>query len=423
MKCEEVVEWMHRYLDHDLGEAETAQMLQHVAQCAECAENFSLLRALSRELEDLPQVTPRFSLVDAIMPQLDAIDEAKREQSSTIQEMSPVPAAFENLQRSSERKPKQKWLNSMAGRMSMGAAAAAVVLGVAIFGYQPEKVENAEMIMSTGSTQEGGNEDQNPLSREINNEDSSSSLQSDNSVWVDNSESQPSAQDEPTQEVGPEENGSEKVQEPELKEGQTPKQPDTGSEMNKSDATKNAPSSSNPADSTKSADQQKSQDSETATGPSTTGPSAGSTESGATDSENQESQLFTSQDMPDVKVEEPTEGVTSPDSETGMNASGGNKGLAATDSGNLANTTPKEWKSPDGSYLVMLLGDQISIYSKPAADPDVLNLVEQRNVEGTLKSASWSQDSTVFNYETDQDGITVKKSFNVSTAPSGNSTK
>ncbi|SEK92626.1 anti-sigma factor [Paenibacillus sp. OK003] len=419
MKCEEVVEWMHRYLDHDLGEAETAQMLQHVAQCAECAENFSLLRALSRELEDLPQVTPRFSLVDAIMPQLDAIDEAKREQSSTIQEMSPVPAAFENLQRSSERKPKQKWLNSMAGRMSMGAAAAAVVLGVAIFGYQPEKIENAEMMMSTGSTQEGGNEDQNPLSREINNEDSSSSLQSDNSVWVDNSESQPSAQDEPTQEVGPEENGSEKVQEPELKEGQTPKQPDTGSELNKSDAAKNAPSSSNPADSTKRADQQKSQDSGAAAGPS-----AGSTESGATEPENGDAQSFiTSQDMPDVKVEEPTAGVTSPDSETNMDAAGGNKGLAATDSGALATTTPKEWKSPDGSYLVMLLGDQISIYSKSAADPDVLNLVEQRNVEGTLKSASWSKDSTVFNYETDQDGTTVKKSFNVSTGSSGTSGK
>ncbi|WP_063567281.1 zf-HC2 domain-containing protein [Paenibacillus sp. O199] len=419
MKCEEVVEWMHRYLDHDLGEAETAQMLQHVAQCAECAENFSLLRALSRELEDLPQVTPRFSLVDAIMPQLDAIDEAKREQSSTIQEMSPVPAAFENLQRSSERKPKQKWLNSMAGRMSMGAAAAAVVLGVAIFGYQPEKIENAEMIMSTGSTQEGGNEDQNPLSREINNEDSSSSLQSDNSVWIDSSESQPSAEDKQAQEVGPEENGSEKVQEPELKEEQPSKQPDTGSELNKSDATKNAPSSSNPADSTKSADQQKSQDSGAATGPS-----AGSTESGATEPENGDAQSFTtSQDMPDVKVEEPTEGVTSPDSETGMDAAGGNKGLAATDSGALATTTPKEWKSPDGSYLVMLLGDQISIYSKPAADPDVLNLVEQRSVEGTLKSASWSKDSTVFNYETDQDGTTVKKSFNVSTGSSGTSGK
>ncbi|KOY15705.1 anti-sigma factor family protein [Paenibacillus xylanivorans] len=414
MKCEEVVEWMHRYLDHDLGEAETAQMLQHVAQCAECAENFSLLRALSRELEDLPQVTPRFSLVDAIMPQLDAIDEAKREQSSTIQEMSPVPAAFENLQRSSERKPKQKWLNSMAGRMSMGAAAA-VVLGVAIFGYQPEKIENAEVMMSTGSTQEGGNADQNPVSREINN-DEPSAANSDSSSLIDDF-NQPFVEDKQPKEAAPEEGGPEKVQEPEIKENQTPKQPDSGSEANKSD-TKDTPSRSSSADNTKSGDQEKSQDTGTATVPP-----AGSDGSGTTEPENGDAQSFTSQDMPDVKVEEPTESTTTPDSETGMDAGGGNKGLAATDSGALSTTTPKEWKSPDGSYLVMLLGDQISIYSKPAADQDVLNLVEQRNVEGALKSASWSKDSTIFNYETDQDGTTVKKSFNVSTASSGTSAK
>ncbi|WP_405153364.1 zf-HC2 domain-containing protein [Paenibacillus sp. FSL K6-0108] len=417
MKCEEVVEWMHRYLDHDLGEAETAQMLQHVAQCAECAENFSLLRALSRELEDLPQVSPKFSLVDAIMPQLDAIDEAKREQSSTIQEMSPVPAAFENLQRSSERKPKQKWLNSMTGRMSMGAAAAAVVLGVAIFGYQPEKIENAEMMMSTGSSQESGNTDQSPLSREISNEDSSSPA-SNNSGLIDDY-NQPFVEDKKSQEVAPEEDGLEKKQEPEIKEDPAPKQPASGTESNKSSDTKESPSTSKPADSTRSANPQISQDSASATDPS-----AGTAESGTTEPENGDAQSFTSQDMPDAKVEDPTDGATSPDSETGMDAAGVNKGLAVeTDSSALTNTTPKEWKSPDGSYLVMLLGDQISIYSKPAADPDVLNLVEQRSLDGTLKSASWSKDSTVFNYETDQDGTTVKKSFNVSTASSGTSVK
>ncbi|KGP84984.1 MULTISPECIES: anti-sigma factor family protein [unclassified Paenibacillus] len=416
MKCEEVVEWMHRYLDHDLGEAETAQMLQHVAQCAECAENFSLLRALSRELEDLPQVTPRFSLVDAIMPQLDAIDEAKREQSSTIQEMSPVPAAFENLQRSSERKPKQKWLNSMAGRMSLGAAAAAVVLGIAIFGYQPEKIENAEVMMSTGSNQEGGNADQNPVSREINN-DEPSAASSDSSSLIEDF-NQPFVEDKKPPETAPEEDGSEKAQEPVTKENPTPKQPASGSETNKSTDTKGTPSSSDSADSTKSVNQQKNEDTGTATAPP-----AGSDGNGATEPETGDAQSFTSQDMPDIKVEEPTESTTTPDSETGMDAAGGNKGFAATDSGALSNTTPKEWKSPDGSYLVMLLDDQISIYSKSANDPDVLNLVEQRNVGGTLKSASWSTDSTVFNYETDKDGTTVKKSFNVSTASSGTSAK
>ncbi|MEC0127860.1 anti-sigma factor [Paenibacillus pabuli] len=418
MKCEEVVEWMHRYLDHDLGEAETEQMLQHVAKCPECAENFSLLRALSRELEDLPQVTPRFSLVDAIMPQLDAIDEAKREQSSTLQEMSPVPAAFENLQRSSERKTKQKWLNSMAGRMSVGAAAAAVVLGVAIFGYQPEKIENAEMMMSTGSTQESGNTDQNPMSREINNEGYSSS-ESDDSMGADRSE-QPLTEDKRAEDAAPEADGTDQVNEPEGKQDITPKQPAVGTEpnTNKGSETKEPPSSSDAGDSSKNAGQEKNQDSTTPTVPP-----AVSEDRKPSEPETNDSQLFTSQDMPDLKVEDPTESAnTTPDSETEMDASGG-KGFAATDQGAATTTAPKEWKSPDGAYLVMLIGDQISIYSKPAADSDVLNLVEQRSVEGTLKSASWSNDSTVFSYETDQDGTTTKKSFNVSTPSSGTSGK
>lgn len=67
----------------------------------------------------------------------------------------------------------------------------------------------------------------------------------------------------------------------------------------------------------------------------------------------------------------------------------------------------------------MLIGDQLSIYSKPANEPDVLNLVEQRSIEGTLKSASWSKDGTLFNYETDKDGTTAKNSFNVPAVPSG----
>ncbi|MNW67476.1 hypothetical protein D3C74_460650 [compost metagenome] len=59
----------------------------------------------------------------------------------------------------------------------------------------------------------------------------------------------------------------------------------------------------------------------------------------------------------------------------------------------------------------MLIGDQLSVYAKSANDPDVLNLIEQRNLEGTLKSASWSQDGKQFSYETDKNGTTTKNSF------------
>ncbi|WP_433745603.1 anti-sigma factor family protein [Paenibacillus amylolyticus] len=420
MKCEEVVEWMHRYLDHDLGEAETAQMLQHVAKCPECAENFSLLRALSRELEELPQVSPRFSLVDAIMPQLDAIDEARKEQSSTIQEMNPVPATFENLQRSSERKTKQKWLNSMAGRMSMGAAAAAVILGFAIWGNPPEQIENADsMLMSSGASQESGNVDENPLSKNIeNNDPAASSTPSTNDVFVDQSNASPTEPDNQGGETTPEENGGEKVQEPEVRSDPTPQTPATESTPSSNKGTQDnsskTPTTDNQRNEVQNQDaEQRNQESEDA--PKSP---ADAEENGATETENGDT--FTSQTIvPNVNEDAPVEGNSAPDSGAGTDASGGNKGFAAGQDQEMTTTAaPKEWKSPDGSYVVMLIGDQISIYSKPVGEPDVLNLVEQRSIEGTLKSASWSKDGTLFNYETDKDGATAKNSFNV-TAVSG----
>ncbi|MBY0216412.1 anti-sigma factor [Paenibacillus illinoisensis] len=423
MKCEEVVEWMHRYLDHDLGDAETAQMLQHVAQCPECAENFSLLRALSRELEDLPQVTPKFSLVDAIMPQLDAIDEARREQSSTVQEMTPVPAAFENLQRSSERKPKQKWLNSMVGRMSMGAAAAAVVLGVAIWGYEPEKVENAEsMMLSSGSTQETGAVEQNPLSRDVEN-DESFSPRSNSDPLMDDTENKSAMTEKADPITAPEENGPEQSPEPEGKDNQTSNQPGTMSQTdNSTEARNTTPDASN---SQKSPDQgkdtqPKDQDSSTAAVPPANENEKESTET----SDGRDSESYNTQEIaPEVEMKEPTEDNQSSGTDSGTAAPNGSKEFGAPNQGITSTMTSKEWSSPDGSYVVMLIDNQLSVYSKSAADPDVLNLVEQRNLEGTLKTASWSSDSTSFNYETDKDGTTVKNTFTVPSASAGTATK
>ena len=55
MKCPEAMEWMHRYLDHDLNEEETSLLFEHMRSCEECAETFALLRKLSAQLEDLPK--------------------------------------------------------------------------------------------------------------------------------------------------------------------------------------------------------------------------------------------------------------------------------------------------------------------------------------------------------------------------------
>nr|WP_154983217.1 zf-HC2 domain-containing protein [Paenibacillus xylanexedens] len=424
MKCEEVVEWMHRYLDHDLGEAETTQMLEHVAKCPECAENFSMLRALSRELEDLPQVSPKFSLVDAIMPQLDAIDEARKEQSSTVQEMSPVPAAFENLQRSSssEQKAKTKWFNSMAGRMSVGAAAAAVILGFAIWGHQPEQIENADSVMiRSGASQDSNSDEQSALSMQVNNDQADSANRAEGSAIAPDSSNDPVTEGsmQPNADQPDESNGTE-LKTPEAPGDQESVKPSAEGPSSQ-DKGKQEVNSSPSSD---SGNTQKSMDSGQGTEQKKPDTSEGSASTpndkdgrSASESNDELDETFSAQTII-PNQDTPAQGSETDNAGTGTEsgATVGQQGLMAPEQGIAAPTGTKEWKSPDGSYVVMLLGDQLSIYAKSANDPDVLNLIEQRSVEGTLKSGSWSKDSQQFNYEMDKDGATTKDTFKVSTS-------
>ncbi|WP_344907410.1 zf-HC2 domain-containing protein [Paenibacillus hodogayensis] len=68
------MELMQRHLDHDLNDEEQKAMRAHMQQCPDCEEMFTRLQQLSQELASLPKVTPPFSLVDSILPQLAEID-------------------------------------------------------------------------------------------------------------------------------------------------------------------------------------------------------------------------------------------------------------------------------------------------------------------------------------------------------------
>ncbi|OBA06434.1 anti-sigma factor [Paenibacillus polymyxa] len=152
MKCgEEVMDWMQRYVDHELGEEETSQLMNHIATCPDCAEKFHILQTLSRELEELPAVSPAFSLVDSIMPQLDAIDRAREEQGSALQEMQPVAVDPVLGTEPRQRTRPVPWWNRVGGRAAMGVAAAAVVLGIVVFNFEPKTVQDAEGILTSQS--------------------------------------------------------------------------------------------------------------------------------------------------------------------------------------------------------------------------------------------------------------------------------
>ncbi|HEX7057403.1 MAG TPA: zf-HC2 domain-containing protein [Bacilli bacterium] len=79
MNCQEVAELMHRHLDRDLADAEYNLLQEHVRHCPSCSLLFARLQRLSGELENLPKVTPRYNLVDAILPRLQEMDRIQAE--------------------------------------------------------------------------------------------------------------------------------------------------------------------------------------------------------------------------------------------------------------------------------------------------------------------------------------------------------
>lgn len=80
MICTEVGELMQRQLDYDLNEQELTTLMNHLSECKACKDLFERLTLLSGSLEQLPRVTPSISIVDSIMPELDAIDRQRAKQ-------------------------------------------------------------------------------------------------------------------------------------------------------------------------------------------------------------------------------------------------------------------------------------------------------------------------------------------------------
>lgn len=78
MICQEVMELMQRDLDQDLNDQEIEMMREHLQQCPQCTAMFERLEQLNEQLINLPKVTPTYSLVDRILPELESIDESRK---------------------------------------------------------------------------------------------------------------------------------------------------------------------------------------------------------------------------------------------------------------------------------------------------------------------------------------------------------
>ncbi|MCC3375657.1 anti-sigma factor [Cohnella sp. REN36] len=126
MNCQEVMELMQRSVDGDLDERETARMMAHVQTCPECAAMLERLTRLSHELAQLPRVLPRYSLVDAILPQLEQLTP---EPAPAPAEPSPAVQADEPEARPgrSFRPTRAPLYRRLAGVVALGVIAGLIV--------------------------------------------------------------------------------------------------------------------------------------------------------------------------------------------------------------------------------------------------------------------------------------------------------
>jgi hypothetical protein len=131
MNCQEVMELMQRQLDDDLDESEKEVLMSHTRQCPDCAAMFERLQLLSAELTSLPKVVPSYSLVDAIMPQLERMELFGQPEADA--EPAPAVQAAEALPRRTKRE--RRWPSI---RIMSGVIAAGIVAGLFLVTYKPD---------------------------------------------------------------------------------------------------------------------------------------------------------------------------------------------------------------------------------------------------------------------------------------------
>ncbi|MDK8181033.1 zf-HC2 domain-containing protein [Paenibacillus sp. UMB4589-SE434] len=140
MNCSEVMTLMQRQLDHDLDELEHSLLTEHISQCPACAEMFERLTMLHDDLEMLPKVTPRYSLVDSILPQLDEIDRRNSDQQAAALASSDElykQERSDNVQVPKSTRPSSGlWKKRFNWRAASAVFAAGVVFGLFMVNYQ-----------------------------------------------------------------------------------------------------------------------------------------------------------------------------------------------------------------------------------------------------------------------------------------------
>lgn len=249
MNCQEVMEFMQRQLDGDLDAKEEDELHAHLMHCLDCAQMFERLQRLSDELTQLPRVIPPYSLVDAIMPQLNEIDIRS---AASITDNAAFSA--NTTQITHGQPPKLPWTRRFGSQFSWkfagGVVAAGLVLGFFAFNLQQPVLEQADSLLAPRAEQPSAGQ-----MRSTNASDSNIGQQADTMKKVDSPDAKQEALNPPTadakglqENVVPQEAGGEGLTPQDTTDAklEKPKVISPSNTAKDSDASRLAPSTSDP---------------------------------------------------------------------------------------------------------------------------------------------------------------------------------
>lgn len=397
MKCPEAVEWMHRYLDGDLNEEEVTLLKEHLRSCEDCAGAYDVLKRLSDNLYQLPDVTPKFSIVDSILPRLDEIDRARAEEGSALEVTgSEAPTMKSIPSRVKREKPAPFWRSRSARPVAGGVAAAAVILGFFIYQYQPKTIPNAEIAPAPASSEFG-------MKSEAQSQDTNASGAASPDTASSFSVENPDGRLKKETTADPADSGSKTDSE---RKGTTSSSTDNVPEDNKSSNTPSSDkdglsASTTPgnAPSQSSGKSGKPEKSEKVAEPNV-GKPAGNSSGSSADSKDGASQ--------DQKKSGITSNKTNP--ETSLNPDKSIMGITSFAPIQL---------SPDGKFTAEVNQDQLKIYANNGSDRTLLTEI---TLNGDWVKGEWSEDSKIFSYQTSEQDTVQDYTYKVDQSEKDNST-
>jgi len=84
MNCDTAKDYIMKYFDGEMNEAEELQFREHLKHCGSCRDEFNCMKAIFTTLENSTEIEPPDDFEARVMEKVNAIEERRREKSAKM---------------------------------------------------------------------------------------------------------------------------------------------------------------------------------------------------------------------------------------------------------------------------------------------------------------------------------------------------